>query len=171
MERGEGDASGTAGSADLSDADQEKLRDRYREALEEYRTILPGVQVLLAFLLTVPFSQRFEQLDDFGRDLFMLAIVSTAIAMLLFLMPTAFHRIAPDADREQRVRLAVRATVAGMMAVATSVVTAIFVVTRFVYDDTVAAVVAGSILALAVTLWFLLPLGRRLLDAHRADGA
>jgi uncharacterized membrane protein len=157
---------GTASSADTNEAEEEQLRDRYREALEEYRTILPGVQVLLAFLLTVPFSQRFEQLDDLGRDLFMVAIVSTAVAMLLFLMPTAFHRIAPDADREQRVRLAVRATVAGMLAVATSVVTAIFVVVRFVYDDTLAAYVAGVILCLAATLWFVLPLGRRLLDAR-----
>jgi uncharacterized membrane protein len=160
---------GTAGSADANEAEEEQLRDRYREALEEYRTILPGVQVLLAFLLTVPFSQRFEQLDDLGRDLFMVAIVSTAAAMLLFLMPTAFHRIAPDADREQRVRLAVRATVAGMLAVATAVVTAIFVVVRFVYDDTLAAYVAGVILGLAATLWFVLPLGRRLLDARAGD--
>ena len=167
MERPNGGPAGTAGSAVPSEADEEQLRDRYREALEEYRTILPGVQVLLGFLLTVPFSQRFEQLDDLGRDLFMVAIVSTALAILLFLMPTAFHRGAPDADREHRVRLAVRATIAGMVAVATSVVTAIFVVARFVYDDTVAAYVAGSILGLAVTLWFLIPLRRRLLDARR----
>ncbi len=171
MEHPKGRPTQPANSADSSEADEEELRDRYREALEEYRTILPGVQVLLGFLLTVPFSQRFEQLDELGRGLFMLAIVSTAIAILLFLAPMAFHRGAPDADREHRVRLAVRATIAGMLAVATAIVAAIFVVTRFVYDDTVAGVVAGSILGLAVTLWFLLPLGRRLLDVHRADGA
>jgi amino acid transporter len=169
MEPAEDRAAEAADSAEPDEAEEEELRERYREVLEEYRTILPGVQVLLAFLLTVPFSQRFEELDDLSRDLFMVAIASTAIAMLLFLTPTAFHRIAPEANREQRVRLAVRATVAGMLAVATSVVTAILVVSRFIYDDTVAAWVTGGILGLAITLWFLLPLGRRLLDA-RAEG-
>jgi uncharacterized membrane protein len=162
-------AAGTMSSPGPDGAEEEQLRDRYREVLEEYRTILPGVQVLLAFLLTVPFSQRFEELDDLGRDLFMVAIASTAIAMLLFLTPTAFHRIAPEADRAQRVRLAARATVAGMLAVATSVVTAVFVVSRFIYDDTVAAWVTAVILGLAIILWFLLPLGRRLLDARADD--
>lgn len=168
MEHTDDRAAQTASPGDPREGIEAHLRDRYREVLEEYRTILPGVQVLLAFLLTVPFSQRFEQLDDLGRGLFMLAIISTAVAMLLFLMPAAFHRIAPNADREQRVRLAIRASVGGMVAVATSVVTAIYVVTRFVYDNTVAAYVGGVILGLAATLWFLLPLGRRLLDA-RAD--
>jgi uncharacterized membrane protein len=168
MEPTKDQATDVASSADQDQAAEEQLRDRYREVLEEYRTILPGVQVLLAFLLTVPFSQRFEELDDLGRDLFMVAIASTAIAMLLFLTPTAFHRIAPEADRAQRVRLAARATIAGMLAVATSVVTAVFVVSRFIYDDTVAAWVTAVILGLAIILWFLLPLGRRLLDSHAA---
>jgi uncharacterized membrane protein len=150
------------GETNVATRDDEEQRERYRELLEEYRTILPGVQVLLAFLLTVPFSQRFEQLDDLGRDLFMLAIVTTAVAMLLFLTPTAFHRLAPQAGREERLRIAIRTAVPGMLAVAVSVVTAVFVVTRFVYDDDIAALVAGMIAALAVALWLVVPLVRRL---------
>ncbi|MEX2532681.1 MAG: DUF6328 family protein, partial [Nitriliruptoraceae bacterium] len=74
MERLNDRPAGTASPAGSSKADEEQLRDRYREALDQYRTILPGVQVLLAFLLTVPFTQRFEQLDDLGHQLFMVAI-------------------------------------------------------------------------------------------------
>ncbi len=57
-----------AGSGDDS---AEQQRERYRELLEELRTIIPGVQVLFAFLLTVPFSSRFADLDELGRRAFM----------------------------------------------------------------------------------------------------
>lgn len=147
-----------------ADSEDEEQRERYREMLEEYRTILPGVQVLLAFLLTAPFAARFADLDSLGRNLFMVAIISTAVAMLLFLTPTALHRIAPQTRRDERVRVAVRAAIAGMVMVAVGVVTAIYVVTRFIYGNTEAASVAGIVGGLAVVLWFLVPLVRRARD-------
>lgn len=157
---------GLAGAAGRSPEDDrrrqdEEHRERYREVLEEYRTILPGVQVLFAFLLTAPFSPRFERLDEVGRNLFMLAIVSTAVSIVLLLSPTAYHRIAPRAGREKRLRVATRAAVGGLATVATAVVTAIFVVTRFVYDNDVAALLAGLIAGLALVLWFAIPIVRR----------
>ena len=48
-------------------ADREELRTRYQMLLQELRVVLPGVQVLMAFLQTAPFAQRFGDLDDLGR--------------------------------------------------------------------------------------------------------
>jgi MFS family permease len=113
-------------------------RERYRELLEEVRTILPGVQVLFAFLLTAPFSQRFNEIDEYGRDLYSIALVGSAVAMVLFLTPAAYHRIAPRDERNKRLTIAVRLMVVGMLVLALSVLTAVVAVMRFIFGSGVA---------------------------------
>ena len=141
---------------------EDALRDRYRELLEELRTILPGVQVLLAFLLTAPFATRFDHLDRLGRDVFAAALLGTALAAAALIAPTAYHRLARRQDRAERLRIAVRLAVAGMALLAVSVAAAVFVVARFVYHDGRVGLVFGAIAALgALGLWFALPLSRR----------
>ena len=141
---------------------EDAQRDRYRELLEELRTILPGVQVLFAFLLTVPFATRFDHLDRLGRDVFAAALLGTALAATALMAPTAYHRLARRQDRVERLRIAVRLAVAGMALLAASVAAAVFVVARFVYHDGRVGLVFGAIAALgALGLWFVLPLSRR----------
>ncbi len=142
--------------------EEEVARDRYRELLEELRTVQPGVQVLFAFLLTAPFSSRFEQLDDLGRAGYMTALVLAGLAVTTFLAPTSFHRVAPRDDRHHRIRVAVRLAVAGMMAVLLSMTAALFVVARFIFGTTEGLLVAGVVLVAGALLWYLLPLRRRL---------
>jgi amino acid transporter len=138
-----------------------EARERYRELLEELRTIQPGVQVLFAFLLTAPFSQRFSELDDLGRGGYLVALVLAAVSVALFLAPTSFHRVAPRDDREHRIRVAVRLTIVGMLTLLISITSALFVVTRFIFGTDEAVVVAVLIVGLAGLLWYLLPLRRR----------
>lgn len=134
-------------------------RERYRESLEELRTILPGVQVLFAFLLTVPFATRFDRLDRFGRDVFAVALLGTAFAAAVFMTPAAYHRLARDQDRESRLRVTVRLTIIGMGLLALSVAAAVFVVARFIFDSTATGAVFGASTALASgSLWFVLPI-------------
>jgi hypothetical protein len=141
---------------------EDEQRDRYRELLEELRTILPGVQVLLAFLLTAPFATRFDHLDRLGRDVFAAALLGTALAATALIAPTAYHRLARRQDRAERLRIAVRLAVAGMALLAASVAAAVFVVARFVYHDGSVGLVFGAIAGLgALGLWFVLPLSRR----------
>ena len=54
---------------------------------------LPGVQVLFAFLLTVPFTQRFKELTDFQEKLYFGVLICVALATVLLVAPTAGHRI------------------------------------------------------------------------------
>ena len=149
-------------------------RERYRELLEELRTIIPGVQVLFAFLLTVPFSSRFEELDVIGVQVFSVSLITVGLAAVVLMTPAAYHRLTPRHDRAQRIKLGVRVTVVGMALLSIAVGSAIFVVGRLIFTTetvippadtvpptglaiTMAAVVSGT----AVMLWFIVPLLRR----------
>lgn len=147
---------GTAPSDATGDEDEERVR--YRELLEELRTIIPGVQVLFAFLLTAPFSERFADLDDLGRGLYAGALLGVAVATVVFVTPAALHRLGDGVDRTTRLKVGVRCTVVGMTLMAASVVTSVFVVVRFVFAHTAfAAVLAAVVGASAVGLWYVLP--------------
>lgn len=153
----------TGGPADVPiDGSEAEARKRYRELLEELRTILPGVQVLFAFLLTAPFSPRFGDLDAFGRDLYGIALVGTAVAATIFLAPASYHRIAPRQARHGRLRTGIRLMVAGMLVLGGSIVVAIFTVMRFIFGPSPATIVAAALAGLTVVLWYVVPLLRRL---------
>lgn len=159
---GEGSEYHTARPDEAVSHEEEDLRERYRELLEELRTINPGVQVLFAFLLTAPFSARFAELDAVGRNTFMVALLATTASALLFLAPASFHRIAPRTVRRERMRLAVRMALGGLSTLAVGMTAAVFLVTRFIYGSGQGVAVGASVAALAIALWFLLPLSRRL---------
>ncbi len=140
----------------------DEQRERYRELLAELRTLLPGVQVLFAFLLTAPFANRFERLDAVGRGGYALALVSAALSTVLFLTPTGHHRIGPRRTRAQRLHVAIRTTIAGMGALAVAMVASIFVVTRFIYGASAGTAVAAVVLGGIAILWYAIPLRERL---------
>lgn len=145
---------------------EQQLRERYRELLEELRTILPGVQVLFAFLLTAPFSARFGELDEFGRDLYVVSLVGTTLAMVLFLTPAAYHRIAPRQQRAQRVHTGVGLMVGGLFVLGVAVHVAVFTVLRFVFDALTAALVTVPVFVASLVAWFVMPwIRRRRFDA------
>src|SRR4029077_299561 len=85
-------------------ADRDELRSRYYGLLQELRVLLPGAQVLVAFMLTAPFAARFSELDDVGRSLFGVALVSGSLAIISFATPSALHRFGPRTERSERLR-------------------------------------------------------------------
>lgn len=136
-------------------------RERYQELLAELRTIIPGVQVLFAFLLTAPFSARFDRVDDLGRNVYAASLVAAALAAAVFMAPAAYHRLATSSDRVTRINLAIQLTIAGMVLLALSVAGAVFVVGRYVFGSTATgAALAGGVGVITFGLWFLLPLSR-----------
>ena len=143
---------------------EQEERERYQELLQELRVVLPGVQVLFAFLLTAPFSSRFEELDRVGLNGYFVALMSAALSTVMFMTPTSYHRIAPREDRSHRLHFAVRLTVGGMAMLLLAIAAAVFVVTRFVFGTSEAMVLAGGVLAVAAVLWYGLPVRRRVAD-------
>lgn len=141
----------------------------HRELLEEHRTILPGVQVLFAFLLTAIFAQRFEELDTLGRHLYAASLVGTALATILLLAPMSYHRVAPRRRRADRLRAGIRWSVAGTFVLAVSILDAVFVVLRFVFGSGLALTAVAGLSATVLVVWYLLPLWVRI--THDRDGS
>ena len=81
------------GCAVVSESEKQRLNRNLDQLLQELRVVLPGVQVLFAFLLAVPFSARFGDVDDFERDVYFVALLLSAIAVAFLMAPSIQHRI------------------------------------------------------------------------------
>jgi hypothetical protein len=140
------------------------------ELMGELRVALPGVQVLFAFLLVVPFNQRFGRTTTFERDLYFAALLCTLLASILLIAPTVVHRL--EFRRGQKayvVRIANRLTIAGLGVFAVAMTCAIALVTLFLFG-TATAIVTTAVAALTFSgFWFVWPLARlRASDRARA---
>lgn len=144
--------------------DAEIQRERYQELLHELRTMIPGVEVLLGVLLTVPFSSRFAELDALGARLFLATLLSAAAAVIAFLVPSVYHRLTPHTQRGKRLRVGIRSIVVGLALLGAAIVTATFVVARFIFSTRVGIVSAALLAVLMLGLWVALPLLHRTRD-------
>jgi Family of unknown function (DUF6328) len=148
-----------------SDGDEsrsEKVNRELIELLNELRVALPGVQVLFAFLLAVPFAQGFVKTTDFQRDLFFATLLSTAIATALLIAPSAYHRLNfRQSDKEQMLRTSNGLAIAGLVFLALSIIGAVALIADFLYDSTATVICAAVGAALFAGLWFVLPAVRR----------
>jgi amino acid transporter len=144
---------------DDGNGDGSRLDRELNELLQELRVTLPGVQVLFAFLFTVPFSQRFAQLTDTQRTAYFIAFLTAAAATVLLLAPAAYHRIQwRQHDKERLLQTSTRLALAGLALLTVAISAAAFVVTDVLYKTSWAAFVAAALVAFMVTLWFVLPL-------------
>lgn len=133
-------------------------RERFRELLEELRVVIPGTQVLFAFLLTAPFSARFNELAHDERRIFGVALLATAVATVFLIAPTVYHRVKRKRPRDERLRTSVWMAMAGVFSLAVGVVAAIHVVVGFVWGDTAANGATLLVASAIVGLWYVLPL-------------
>jgi hypothetical protein len=132
------------------------------ELLQEVRVVQTGVQVLFAFLLTVPLAAGFPDLTAFQRGVYFATLLVTGAAAVLLIAPTAYHRILFRlGDKEHLVMVANRFTLAGLVCVGLSMIGALVLVTDLLFGaPLVLATTAPAALACLV-LWCLLPLRRR----------
>jgi VIT1/CCC1 family predicted Fe2+/Mn2+ transporter len=140
----------------------DKLDRELGELLQELRVALPGVQVLFAFLLTVPFSQGFTTMTDVQRNLYFAILLSTAVTSVMFIAPTSYHRLRwRDYDKERLLLTANRLTIAGSVFLALSIGGAVYLIGDFMFGAGVAWITAALIAALLTWFWFGLPLSRK----------
>jgi MFS family permease len=149
------------------EGETEEQRERYRELLEELRTVMPGTQVLFAFLLTAVFSQRFPKLDDLGKRSFAAALLLAALAAVTLMGPAAFHRMSKPGKRPERLVVSIKLQIIGMALLLTAMAVVMFVVARLIFDDTVIGVMFGGATAAAgIGIWYVLP---RVAHLNRED--
>lgn len=138
------------------------------ELLNELRVALPGVQVLLAFLLTVPFTERFEVLDGSTKDVYFAAVLTAATSSILMISPSVHHRMRfRKGAKERLLHVANVLALAGTVFLAAAIGAVLYVIADVTYDSTVANVTASVTGIITVALWFVAPIAYRLGD----DGA
>jgi hypothetical protein len=120
------------------------------------------VQVLFAFLLAVPFQRRFEMVNAFQRDVYLVTLLAAATATAFLIAPSAYHRIAFQEHEKQRIiQMGTRQFICGVAALAVAMDGAVLLVTDVLFKaPTVIAVLAG-VTAMFVWLWFGIGLWRR----------
>jgi hypothetical protein len=144
------------------ETEEERADRNLSDLLQELRVALPGVQVLFAFLLTVPFSQRFDELTTFQKDLFFGVLISVSLATVLLVAPTAGHRILfRRQQKEYIVTLANRLALAGLFLLAVAMCGAIALIGDFLFGAATAIVSTAAIAGAFVVFWFAGPIKRR----------
>jgi hypothetical protein len=142
---------------------EERLDRELIELLNELRVALPGVQVLFAFLLGVPFTQRFAQVSDLQKDVYFLTFLCAAASTALLIAPSAYHRLEwRQGDKEHLLVVSNRLAIAGTVFLALAISGSVFVVTDMLFNETSAALVAGVTAAVFGWFWYGMPLVRRL---------
>jgi Family of unknown function (DUF6328) len=153
------------GARDDGEAPDERLNRELIELLNELRVALPGAQVLFAFLLTVPFSDRFQDLTGSQRAFYFATFVGTTIATGLFMAPTAYHRIRfREGDKERMLQTSNRFAVVGIGFLALSVTMAVVLTADLLFGLATAAMVGLATLVFLVWIWFAIPVARKVRD-------
>lgn len=140
----------------------ERLDRNWNELLQELRVTQTGVQLLSGFLLTVPFSTRFDELDDLQRTVFLLVFSGSVLATALVVAPVAFHRVLFRRNRRRWIVEAANwCARAGLLVLAVTTSGILFLVFDLVVDRTLAATAGAVAAGVFAGLWVLFPLTAR----------
>ena len=145
------------------ESEEERLDRNLMELLQELRVALPGIQVLFAFLLVVPFQQGWEQVTEFEKTVYYATLLSTAAASICLIAPTARHRIRfHELDKKWIVDTANRLAIVGLGLLGLAISGVILLISHVVYGDATTAIATAAVFASIIWVWFLAPLVREL---------
>lgn len=138
---------------------KERVDRELIELLNGLRVILPGVQVLLAFLLTVPFSSGFAKTDSTERIVYFVTVLLTVAAIGALTMPAAYHRIRfRQGDKERMLRVSNVFAIVGLALLTLAMASVVFVITNVLYGLAAAVPFSLAAFALLAFSWFAGPL-------------
>ena len=148
-----------AGGAGHDETRKERVDRELMELLNELRVALPGVQVLFAFLLTIPFSARFvEETGPFDRFVYVFTVVTTALAMALLIAPATHHRqMFRQGRKPELVLTSSRMAGLGLAVMLVSVMGAVYLVLDVVAGLGWAGVIVAFLTAVYLFLWYVVP--------------
>lgn len=145
------------------ESENERLDRNLSELLQELRVALPGVQVLFAFLLAVPFQQHFSEITPFEKRVYFATLLCTAISAALLISPSAYHRLTFHfQQKHELIRIANRATIVGLGFLALAMTGAVVLITDYLFGGATTYVAGAAAFAMFAVLWYVLPLWRRL---------
>ena len=142
---------------------QDKGHRQLVELLQELRVALPGVQVLFAFLLTVPFTQGWGRVTGFQQDLYFASLLCSAAASAFLIAPSAIHRLDFDrGDKPAIVRVSNVLTIVGLTFLAVAIVGVVCLITDVLYGGGAVVAYTVAVAALFTVLWYVIPIMMRL---------
>lgn len=160
---------GTPGAKDQTpesgrdESEEERLDRNLSELLQELRVALPGVQVLFAFLLAVPFQQGFQDITDFQKGAYFGTLVCTALSAAMLISPSAYHRLTfRYQQKRQLVFYANRFAIIGLGFLALAMTGAIMLITDVLFGSAMTIAMSAATILVLGFFWFGLPLRRRL---------
>lgn len=163
MTQGQGLPPGAGGSAGGEGEDRPAMLTRnLNELLQELRVMQTGAQILTGFLLTVPFTSRFDEIDQVERVVYLAVLATSVAGTALIVAPVAFHRsLFRRGEREWIVEAANRAAQNGLAAVALTMVGVVWLVFDLVVGAPVSHLAAALAAGLFAVLWGVIPVLRR----------
>ena len=144
------------------ETDRQRWQRNFADLLQELRVAQTGVQILFAFLLTLPFSAGFEDTTAFQKDVYVVALLAAAAATALIISPVAFHRaLFRQGRKPELVRYSHRMATGGLTFMLIAMVSSVLLITDFVLPRTFAFILSGLTAIWFLTFWAALPFARR----------
>lgn len=144
------------------ETEKERVDRELIELLNEVRIALPGVQVLFAFLLILPFQGAFSKTSDLDRGIYIIALLFSAVAAALFIAPSAYHRLNFRRNiKEEMLFDSNKLIVAGLVSTAIGISCSVYLVIDVVQGGIAATIATIAAVLLYGVLWLALPLARR----------
>lgn len=148
----------------------ERLDRHWNELLQELRLAQTGTQILFAFLLSIAFTNRFQDSDRFTHDVFAGTLIASALAVALFLAPVSFHRIVfQQKVRDRMIPIAGHLASAGLVFLILAMAGGILLAIDVVMSRPVALIIVTIVLVWFVFFWYLLPVWVRHTSRGRPD--
>lgn len=158
-----------AGAGGRNETEKERVDRNLLELLNELRVALPGVQVLFAFLLVLPFSSGFADVTRFQRDVYLFTLIAATLSAVLLIAPSMHHRLQfRQGNKREILRDANRLAILGMTALALAMCGAVVLVTDFVFGAGTMVATAVAVGVAFLIVWYLMP-ARRLLSDENKD--
>ena len=146
----------------MGERSEEVLDQEWSELVEEHRLAMPGVQVLFAFLLILPFQNRFERLTSQQEYVYYAALLCATAAIVLLITPTAAHRIRwRQQDKEALLVMSTRAAIVANVFIAAAMTASVYLITDLLFGEPATVIVSSVVAAAFVTFWYGFPLYRR----------
>ena len=138
--------------------DRERFNRELLELLNELRVVLPGVQVLFAFFLILPFSKGFAEVTHVQRLVYIAAVLFTTLSTILLLAPSSYHRLRfREHQKGKLIEISNQLAIAGMVALALAIDCAVYLITSYVFDVWAGIVAVGLATIGFAGFWYVLP--------------
>ncbi|SCL38499.1 hypothetical protein GA0070624_6236 [Micromonospora rhizosphaerae] len=144
------------------ETEKQRWQRNFADLLQELRVAQTGVQILFAFLLTLPFSNGFTRASGFQKDVYIISLLSAAAATAMIISPVAFHRaLFRQGRKPELVRFAHRMATGGLAFMLISMVSAVLLITDFVLSRPIALLLTAITAVWFLAFWMILPFVRR----------